>query len=205
MWQICHIHVAGAQVHLSTCFAFPCHRQVAFDDVPLHPAYRSGNHPRKRQERVSAPRCQPLPLITVPASRAPRLTNVLYRMASVDDRGPVADRQVIAAVGWNAGTRLRIRKHDGLLVVTTEPHGVLHLTKQGYLRLPADARRAASVSSGDRVLLTAHLERRTMTVFPPAALDSLVLPVLLGGEDACAAHRPKPSSTPHAWSSTAWA
>ncbi|GGM89558.1 hypothetical protein GCM10011609_28070 [Lentzea pudingi] len=62
---------------------------------------------------------QPLPLITVPAFRAPRLTNVLYGMASVDSRGRVADRQVIAALDWSADTRLSIREHDGLLVVIT--------------------------------------------------------------------------------------
>ncbi|GGU15109.1 hypothetical protein [Lentzea flava] len=127
---------------------------------------------------------QPLPLIAIPASRPPRLTNVLYRMAAVDHRGRVADRHITAALDWNAGTRLSIREHDGLLVVTADPHGVFQPTKEGYLRLPADARRAAGLGSGDRVLLTAHLDRQTVTVFPPIALDQLLLPALPGGEDA---------------------
>ena len=127
---------------------------------------------------------QPLPLIAVPASRPPRQTNVLYRMATVDHRGRVADRHVVAALDWHAGTRLSIREHDGLLVVTADPHGVFKPTKEGYLRLPADARRAAGLSSGDRVLLAAHVDRRSITVFPPVALDQLVLPVLPGGEDS---------------------
>ena len=126
---------------------------------------------------------QPLPLIAVPASRPPRQTNVLYRMATVDHRGRVADRHLTAALGWDADTRLSIREHEGLLVVTADPHGVFKLTKEGYLRLPADARRVAGLSSGDRVFLTAHLDRQTVTVFPPVALDKLVLPVLPGGED----------------------
>ncbi|MDX8141489.1 AbrB/MazE/SpoVT family DNA-binding domain-containing protein [Lentzea sp. BCCO 10_0061] len=104
-------------------------------------------------------------------------------MAAVDQRGRVADRHVTAALEWNAGTRLSIREHDGLLVVAADPHGLFQPTKQGYLRLPADARRRAGISSGDRVLLAAHLDRRTVTVFPPVALDNLVLPVLPGGED----------------------
>ncbi|MEU7478881.1 hypothetical protein AB0A63_23045 [Lentzea sp. NPDC042327] len=127
---------------------------------------------------------QPLPLIVVPASRPPRLTNVLYRMATVDHRGRVADRHVTAALEWSAGTRLNIREHGDLLVVTADPHGVFKPTREGYLRLPADARRVADISSGDRVLLTAHLGHRTVTVFPPVALDDLVLPLLPGGEDA---------------------
>ena len=66
---------------------------------------------------------------------------------------------------------------------TADAHGVFKLTKQGHVRLPADARRAGHLSSGDRVLLVAHLDHQTVTVFPPVALDELVLPVLPGGED----------------------
>lgn len=126
---------------------------------------------------------QPLPLIVVPASRPARQTNVLYRMAAVDHRGRVADRHVTAALAWDVATRLSIRELDGLLVVTADPHGVFKLTKEGYLRLPADARRIASLSSGDRVFLIAHIDRQTVTVFPPIVLDELVLPLLPGGED----------------------
>ncbi|GLY49932.1 hypothetical protein [Lentzea sp. NBRC 102530] len=140
--------------------------------------------PEKASDASARAIGQPLPLIAVPASRPPRLTNVQYRMAAVDHRGRLADRHITAALDWNAGTRLNIREHDGLLVVTADPHGVLQPTKQGYLRLPADARRAAGVSCGDRVLLTAHLDRQTVTVFPPIALDDLVLPALPCGEDA---------------------
>jgi hypothetical protein len=104
-------------------------------------------------------------------------------MAAVDHRGRVADRHITAALAWNAGTRLSIREHNGLLVVTADPHGVFKLTKDGYLRLPADARRVAGLSSGDRVLLTARVDGQSVTVFPPVALDELLLPVLPGGED----------------------
>jgi anti-sigma factor RsiW len=127
---------------------------------------------------------QPLPLISVPASPPPRLSNILYSIATLDDRGRVADRQMTATLNWTATTRLSIRQHDGLLVVAADPYGVFNLTKQGHVRLPADARRAGHLRSGDRVLLVAHLDRQTVTVFPPVALDQLVLPVLPGGEDA---------------------
>ncbi|WP_329791926.1 AbrB/MazE/SpoVT family DNA-binding domain-containing protein [Lentzea sp. DG1S-22] len=104
-------------------------------------------------------------------------------MATVDDRGRVADRHIIAALGWDGSTRLSIREHDGLLVVTADPHGVVKLSAQVYLRLPAQARRAAGIVVGDRVLLTAHLDHHTLTAFPPRALDELLLPALPGGED----------------------
>jgi hypothetical protein len=126
---------------------------------------------------------QPLPLIAVPATPPQRLSNVLYSIATVDNRGRVADRQMVAALNWTSATRLSIREHDGLLVVTADPYGVFKLTKQGHIRLPADARRAGHLSSGDRVLLVADFDRQLVTVFPPVALDQLVLPVLSGGED----------------------
>ena len=107
--------------------------------------------PRKAADSSARAAGQPLPLISVPTSRPPRQTNVLYRMAAVDHRGRVADRHITAALNWTAATRLSIREHGGLLVVTADPHGVFKPTKEGYLRLPADARRAAGVSSGDRV------------------------------------------------------
>ncbi|MGW6928450.1 AbrB/MazE/SpoVT family DNA-binding domain-containing protein [Lentzea sp. NPDC054927] len=104
-------------------------------------------------------------------------------MAAVDQRGRVADRHITVALDWDAGTRLSIREHDGLLVVAADSHGVFKLTKEGYLRIPADARRVAGLSSGDRVLLTAHIDRQTITVFSPVALDELLLAVLPGGEE----------------------
>lgn len=125
---------------------------------------------------------QPLPLIAVQPSWPPRPNEVLHGMAAIDSRGRVADRHLTTALSWNAGTRLSIREHDKLLVVTADPHGVFKLTKQGYLRLPADARRAAGLAAGDRVFLVAHVDRQTVTVFPPIALDELVLPVIPGGE-----------------------
>src|SRR5687768_7833211 len=74
---------------------------------------------------------QPLPLVAVPATPPPRLGNVLYGIATLDDRGRVADRQMTAALNWTAATRLSIRAHDGLLVVAADPHGVFKLTRQG--------------------------------------------------------------------------
>jgi hypothetical protein len=97
---------------------------------------------------------QPLPLVVVPASRPARQTNVLYRRTAIDHRGRVADRHITAALAWDPGTRLSIREHDGLLGRDRRPTWRFKLPKEGYLRLPADARRAAGLASGDRFFLT---------------------------------------------------
>ncbi|HEX7301576.1 MAG TPA: hypothetical protein VF330_01580 [Lentzea sp.] len=162
---------------------------------------------------------QPLPLIAVPVARPPRLANVVCRMVVVDQRGRLADRHVTAALGWNAGTRLNIREHDGLLIITADPHGAFQPTKQGYLRLPADARRAAGVSCGDRVLLTAHLDRqivcrstrspsRAANALPgrPAATSSSATPTAASDSSvrACSAAARELGAGPDCRSTTMW-
>ncbi|MGI5499302.1 hypothetical protein [Lentzea sp. CA-135723] len=149
---------------MSTCFAFPCHLRVAFDDRFLHPPDRPGHGPRKSAGHRVPRRCAASSTHRGPRVTPQRLTNVLYRIAAVDHRGRATDRHVTAALDWNAGTRLSIHEHNGLLVVNADPHGLFTPTKQSYLRLPADARRVAGVSVGDRVLLTAHVDRQTVTV-----------------------------------------
>jgi bifunctional DNA-binding transcriptional regulator/antitoxin component of YhaV-PrlF toxin-antitoxin module len=95
-------------------------------------------------------------------------------MAAVDCRGRVAERAVLAAVGWAAGTRLEFRQVAGVLLVRAQPAGVFEVTAQGHLRLPASVRRCCGLSPGDRVLLAADAARGVLAVYPPAALDALL-------------------------------
>lgn len=61
-----------------------------------------------------------------------------------------------------------------LLLVTAIEHGVLSLTRQGHLRLPAPARRWCGLGAGDRVLLAGDPDQGRLVVHPPAALDAMV-------------------------------
>lgn len=94
-------------------------------------------------------------------------------MAAVDCRGRVADRAVLAALGWTPGTRLDIRETHGLLLIRQNDHGVFSMTRQGHLRLPAAVRHCCGLAPGDRVLLAADAARGVLIVHPPAALDGL--------------------------------
>jgi hypothetical protein len=125
----------------------------------------------------------PLPL---PSLIAGRTSNVVYGLAALDDRGRVADRFVMRALGWCAGLGLAIEETGGVLTIRTDPHGDHQVTGQGHLRLPAPLRHRCGLVPGDRVLLAADPDRSRLTVYPPAALDhALAQPTdTAGGEPA---------------------
>jgi hypothetical protein len=113
----------------------------------------------------------PLPLPTL----TPRRTStVVYGLSALDDRGRVADRVVMRALGWSAGLRLDIRETGGVLAVVTDPKGVYQVTSQGHLRLPAALRHRCGLQAGDRVVLAADPRRSRLAIYTPAALDTLL-------------------------------
>jgi bifunctional DNA-binding transcriptional regulator/antitoxin component of YhaV-PrlF toxin-antitoxin module len=118
---------------------------------------------------VTARRRLPLPTLHPPHS-----TGLVYGLAAVDDRGRIADRAVVAALGWAPGTRLDIRERQGLLVIRRDAHGVFTVTKQGHPRLPAAVRHRCGLVVGDRVLLAADPHRDLLIVYPPAVLDAVL-------------------------------
>jgi hypothetical protein len=116
---------------------------------------------------------EPLPLPCLPPQRT---SAVVYGAAAVDDRGRVADRVVLRALGWPAGHRLDIRESGGTLAVVPDPAGGHQITGQGYLRIPAEMRHCCGLITGDRVLLAADPDRSYLAIYPPAALDKALDP-----------------------------
>jgi bifunctional DNA-binding transcriptional regulator/antitoxin component of YhaV-PrlF toxin-antitoxin module len=116
-----------------------------------------------------------------------RSTVYVYGLAALDDRGRLADRTIMRALGWSAGLRLDIREAVGLLVVHARPDGEFQVTGQGHLRLPALIRHRCGLEPGDRVLLAADPPQRRLVIYPPAVLDDLTAQQhhrvgLVGGE-----------------------
>jgi bifunctional DNA-binding transcriptional regulator/antitoxin component of YhaV-PrlF toxin-antitoxin module len=108
----------------------------------------------------------PLPRLIVQRS-----TVYVYGLAALDDRGRLADRTIMRALGWSAGLRLDIRDAVGLLVVHARADGEFRVTGQGHLRLPVLIRRRCGLEPGDRVLLAADPPQRRLVIYPPAVLD----------------------------------
>ena len=117
--------------------------------------------------------------LPLPSLITRRTTPIVYGLSALDDRGRLADRTIMQALGWSAGLRLDIRETDGRLVICPREHGACHVTGQGHLRVPAALRHRCGLEPGDRVLLAADPQRRQLVAYPPAALDALI-----GGQDA---------------------
>ncbi len=127
-------------------------------------------------------RRRPLPLPDVPRQRDSRS---MYGLATLDCHGRLADRKLIAALGWKPGTRLAISETGGLFVVEADRRGVFAVIPQGHIRLPATIRHWCRLTAGDRVLLVADPDAGRLVVHPPAALDAMVGTVheaVLGGD-----------------------
>jgi hypothetical protein len=113
----------------------------------------------------------PLPL---PSLISPRTSTVVYGLSALDNRGRVADRVVMQALGWSAGLRLDIDETGGVLTAHTAPDGAYQVTNRGHLRLPAPLRHRCGLHAGDRVLLVAEPNRSRLAIYPPAALDNFL-------------------------------
>jgi len=114
---------------------------------------------------------RPLPL---PSLIPRRTTALVYGLSALDDRGRVADRVIMQALGWSAGLGLDIGETDGRLVIRPRGDGVFHVTGRGHLRVPAALRHRCGLEPGDRVLLAADPRQRQLVAYPPAALDALI-------------------------------
>jgi hypothetical protein len=91
----------------------------------------------------------PLPL---PSLISWRMSTVVYGLSALDDRGRLADRVIMRALGWSVGLRLDIRETGGVLTVLTSPDGAYQVTHQGHLRLPSPAPQVRPTDRGPRSL-----------------------------------------------------
>lgn len=119
--------------------------------------------------------------LPLPSLIAQRTTTTVYGLAAIDDRGRIADRVVLRALGWSAGRRLVIDESWGLLVIFPDASAPAQVTGQGHLRVPATLRHRCGLRSGDRVLLAADPEQHRLVVYPSTALDALLSHHSIGG------------------------
>lgn len=87
---------------------------------------------------------------------------------------PPGDRTLLGALGWAPGTRLEFQENHGLLVVAAAPEAVFSVTAQGFVHVPAVARRWCGLRPGDRVLLVAAPSHDCLVVHPPMGIRSML-------------------------------
>jgi bifunctional DNA-binding transcriptional regulator/antitoxin component of YhaV-PrlF toxin-antitoxin module len=106
----------------------------------------------------------------------------VYGMTVLDRHGRLADRVVLRALGWAAGTRLVVGGTSELVTLQAgrdgDTSGASYVTAQGYIRLPARIRQRCGLWPGDRVLLAADPSELLLRVYLPSTLDKLFGAVL---------------------------
>ncbi|MCX2729480.1 hypothetical protein OOZ19_04460 [Saccharopolyspora sp. NFXS83] len=116
-------------------------------------------------------RSLPVPDLT----ERPGETRTLYRIASLDQRGRIAERSVIDALGWVAGQRLQFGLiSESAIAVLPDPAGMFSLARRHHIPLPVTARRWCHLQTADRVLLAAAPQHGMLVIYTMSALDSMV-------------------------------
>ena len=118
-------------------------------------------------------RTAPLPLAALAPEATGRADRV-YALTTVDRSGRVADRGVVAALGWPPGTRLDVRERAGLFALHVPGDGRCRVDGRGYLILALALRRWCRLGAGDRLLLVADRQAAMLTGYPLPVLDRLL-------------------------------
>ncbi|MFG1926864.1 hypothetical protein [Cryptosporangium sp. NPDC048952] len=121
---------------------------------------------------VRRPPVRRLPLPQLPPPLSPGRT--VYGLSTVTRFGRLNERRIPRRLGWVAGTRLDVQVDQGLIVLAADPRGLFTISAQGFVLLPAAARRWCGLGATDRVFLVADPEDGWMVLHPPAAVDTMV-------------------------------
>lgn len=107
---------------------------------------------------------------------APMPAPSLYcAVTPIDDRGRLADRSPIRALGWPPGQPTTISVVQETVVVSSGPHGTASITRQGHLRLPAHVRHLCRITPGDRLLIAAAPGPGILAGYTTPSLESILL------------------------------
>ena len=106
----------------------------------------------------------------------PTPTPSLYcALTPIDDRGRLADRSPIRALGWPPGQPITISVLQKTVVVISQPNGAESITRQGHLRLPAPVRHPCRLTPGDRLLIAAAPGPGILVGYTTPSLESILL------------------------------
>lgn len=125
---------------------------------------------------TEAQACMHVAGLPVAPLRLPSPSPSLYcAVTPIDDRGRLADRSPIRAVGWPPGQPITISVVQHTVVVISQSNGVESLTRQGHLRLPAHVRHICRLTSGDRLLVAAAPGTGVLVAYTMPLLESILL------------------------------
>jgi hypothetical protein len=80
-------------------------------------------------------------------------------LTPIDDRGRLADRSPIRALGWPPGQAITISVVQETVIVVSQPTGAESITRQGHLLLPARVRHICRLNAGTAYSLQQRRDR----------------------------------------------
>lgn len=96
-------------------------------------------------------------------------------LTPIDNRGRLADRSPIRAIGWPPGQPITISVVQETVVVISGSTGTESITGQGHLRLPAHVRHLCRLTPGDRLLVAAAPGPGVLVAYTMPLLESILL------------------------------
>ena len=111
----------------------------------------------------------------LPVTAAPEVPavpdDVVYGFGRMDESGPVVDRAMTSALGWQPGDRLTLTAAAGVVIARRDPGGMVTMPAKPYLVIPAVLRRRCGLRPGDRVLLAVFPARDALAAYSFAVVD----------------------------------
>lgn len=112
----------------------------------------------------------PLPMPSI-LGGSPPITGVHFATAAINSQGRIAAADMLAILGWAPRQPVTFVVKQGLVVIRAGLPSSRHkVDNRRHLRIPADQRSLAGLRPGDRALLVAFAERRSLVVYPSKAL-----------------------------------
>jgi bifunctional DNA-binding transcriptional regulator/antitoxin component of YhaV-PrlF toxin-antitoxin module len=100
---------------------------------------------------------------------------MLYDIGQVDASGRVSGRDIVTALHWQPHDSLELLLIAGAIVLRAGSKGLHRVPHRPRIVIPAAARRRHTIEPGDRVLLAAAPDYRTVIIYPMSALDDMVV------------------------------
>jgi hypothetical protein len=98
-----------------------------------------------------------------------------YALTPIDNRGRLADRSPIRAVGWPPGQSITISVVQETIIAISRSDGAELITRQGHLRLPARIRHACRLTPGARLLIAAAPAKNFIAAYTMPLLETILL------------------------------
>jgi hypothetical protein len=111
----------------------------------------------------------PLPVLLPPVG----LCSLYCAVTPIDNRGRLADRSPVRAVGWAPSQPITIAVTSERVLIV-RPDGPHSITRQGHLRIPTPIRHLCGIVPGDRFLTVAMSDSNVVVVYPMAELETIL-------------------------------